>query len=304
MKKLLCLLALMLIGAPAVLAQSFNIIAIVNGELISSEDIDNRMKAFSMTANVPINKETEAMIFQRVLHNTIDEKLKLQAAAANGVVIPAKDVNAAVDSFEENNRMKKGELKQILKKRGISFEAFKKQMESDLAWVRLIRKNIAMEPLVTQAEIEDTLTDAQKDLAQPKWLVYEIFIKNDNAKNLKQLVSNLRKDPRFELYAVQFSDAPSAASGGNLGWANKGSFPPEIEAALAKMKEGQISEPIKTSEGYYIMKLVGGYDPEKDPTPQPTKEDIKKFLENKRMETFANNHLQKLRQKAVIELRN
>lgn len=303
MKKIIYLIAALLFTTNA-FAQSFKIVSIVNGELISTEDIDNRMKAFSLTANVPINKQTEGMMFQRVLHNTIDEKLKLQDAAANGVSISQKDINAAVESFEKNNQMPKGELKKLLKSKNISFDAFTKQMESDLAWVRLIRKKMAAEPPITQAEIDETLAEAKRDLAQPKYLVYEIFVKNENAKNLNQLVDNLRKDARFELYAVQFSDAPSAASGGNLGWANKGSFLPEIETALAKMKEGQISNPIKTADGYYIMKLIGAYDPERDVTPQPNKDDIKKFLDNKRLETFANNHLQRLRQKAVIELRN
>ena len=303
MKNILFALFLTTISSNAI-AQSFKIVAIINGELISTEDIDNRMKAFSLTANVPINKQTENMMFQRVLHNTVDEKLKLQDAAANGVIISQKDISAAVDSFEKNNNMSKGDLKKLLKSKNISFDIFTKQMESDLAWVRLIRKKMLTEPSVTQAEIEETLAEAQRDLAQPKYLVYEIFVKNENAKNLDQLVDNLRNDSRFELYAVQFSDAPSAASGGNLGWANKGSFMPEIETALAKMKEGQISNPIKTADGYYILKLIGAYDPKKDITPQPTKDDIKKFIENKRLEAYANNHLQRLRQKAIIELRN
>ena len=303
MKKIIFLLAAMVFSASA-LAQSFKIVAIVNGDIISNEDIDNRMRAFSLTADVPINKQTENMMFQRVLHNAIDEKLKLQAAAAEGIIISQRDINAAVESFEQNNKMPQGELKKLLKSKNINFDAFTKQMESDLAWVRLVRKKLAAEPTVTLAEVERTLEEAQRDLAQPKYLVYEIFIKNENAKNLNQLVDILRKDARFELYAVQFSDAPSAASGGNLGWANKGSFLPELESALAKMRDGQVSNPIKTAEGYYILKLIGAYDPVKDITPQPTKEDIKKFLENKRLETFSNNHLQRLRQKAVIELRN
>jgi len=303
MKKLIYILTLLLLTSPA-LAASFKIVAIVNGEIISSEDIENRMKAFSLTANVPLNKQTHDMMFQRVLHNTIDEKLKLQDAAANNIVVSNKDLAAAIDSFEKNNKMPQGGLKTLLKTHNISYEAFTKQMESDIAWVRSVRKEIAGEPPVTQAEIENALNEAKRDLAQPKYLVYEIFIKNENAKNLNQLVETLRKDPRFELYAVQFSDAPSAASGGNLGWANKNSFEPALESALAKMKEGQVSDPIKVADGYYILKLVGAYNPAKDTTPQPTKDDIKKFLENKRLETLSNNRLLRLRQKAVIELRN
>jgi peptidyl-prolyl cis-trans isomerase SurA len=294
----------MFFAATAAAQTSLKIIALVNGEIISSEDIDHRMRAFSLTANVPINPETEGMMFQRVLHNTIDEKLKLQDSAANGVKISPKDINDAVSSFEQNNKMQPGDLKKLLKSKNISFDIFKKQMESDLAWVRLIRRKVSGEAVITQAEVEDALADAKKDLSLPKYLVYEIFVKNENAKEIDKLHETLLRDPRFELYAVQFSEAPSAASGGNLGWANKGSFIPALEEALANMGEGQISKPIKVEDGYYILKLIGSFDPKVDSTPQPNENDIRTFLENKRLETLANNHLQRLRQKAIIELRN
>lgn len=63
-------------------------------------------------------------------------------------------------------------------------------------------------------------------------MVSEIYIKKSNARNLNDLVSNLRSDPRFELYAMQFSESASAANGGNLGWVNAGKLPSALETAL------------------------------------------------------------------------
>lgn len=130
------------------------------------------------------------------------------------------------------------------------------------------------------------------------------MIKKDNARNLQDLVANLRQDQRFELYAMQFSQSPSSSSGGKLGWVNQGQLPVPLENALRKMSNGSISEPIKVGGDYYILKLEKSFDPKKDKPEIPSKEEMKKFLENKRMEDFSSRHLQYLRQQSVTEVRN
>ena len=141
-------------------------------------------------------------------------------------------------------------------------------------------------------------------LQRQKYLISEIYIKKDNAKNLSDLVYNLRHDDRFELYAMQFSDSPSAANGGNLGWVNKGKLASPLETALNKMSSGDISEPILVGDGYYILKLQKTFDPQKDKPELPDEKQIRAFLENQKMEVLSKKLLQELRQKAVIELRS
>ncbi|MFR1032860.1 MAG: peptidylprolyl isomerase [Alphaproteobacteria bacterium] len=131
----------------------------------------------------------------------------------------------------------------------------------------------------------------------------DIHKKKDNAKNLSDLVYNLRHDDRFELYAMQFSDSPSAANGGNLGWVNKGKLASPLETALNKMSRGDISEPILVGDGYYILKLQN-LRPPKDKPELPDEKQIRAFLENQKMEVLSKKLLQELRQKAVIELRS
>lgn len=285
-------------------SSSVKIVGLVNGEMLSSEDIDNRIHAFVLTTQIPLNKETEPMIFQKALHNAIDERLKIQDANKNGIKISEKEIDEAIKQFEKNNKIPAGQLDNILKKANVSKEVFRTQFESDLAWVRLIRKKMAGELNITQKEVEEAIEEAKKDISTPKYQVSEIVIKKNDARDLNGLVSNLRKDPRFELYAMQFSQAPSAASGGNLGWVNQGKLAPELETALNKMKEGSISNPINVNGDYYILKLNKYYNPDKDTAPVPNEEEIRKFLENQKLENFANKHLLALRQQAIIELRN
>ncbi len=306
MKKFLILLGLSLsiISHNAQAQNSVKIAALVNGEIISNQDIQNRINSFLMTSQIPLNDQTKGMIVQKVIHSAIDEKIKLQAAEKDGITISEKDIDNAVANFEKSNKIPSGELKNILKEANVSQKSFREQMKADLAWVRFLRNKLRMEGNITQSEIENALAEARKDLNTPKYQISEIFVKKAKAKDIQDLVENLRKDPRFELYAMKFSDSPSAAKGGNLGWVNQGKLPEKLEETILGMKQGEISDAILLNDGYYIIRLNQTFDPRKDKPTMPNKEEIQNYLTNQKMETLAQKYLQDLRQKAVIEIRN
>lgn len=308
MKKLLGLLAILSSALLSVhnaqAASSVKIVAVVNGDIISSQDIQNRVNAFLMTTGIPMNDQTRNMINQRVIHAAVDEKIKLQAAEKNNIEVSDKDIDASIRTFEKNNKIPAGGLKNILKEAKVSMNSFRTQMKSDIAWLRLVRSKMRGEGTLTQKEIEKALADAKKDLSTPKYQVSEIFIKKEKAKDIQSLVNNLRQDNRFELYAMQFSDSASASNGGNLGWINEGKLPAPLEKAVKKLKPGQITDAVLLNDGYYILKLNQRFDPKKDKPVYPTEKEIRGFLSNQKMENFAQKYLQDLRQNAVIELRN
>ena len=308
MKKLLGLLAILssafLSAHNAQAASSVKIVAVVNGDIISSQDIQNRVNAFLMTTGIPMNDQTRNMINQRVIHAAVDEKIKLQAAEKNNIEVSDKDIDASIRTFEKNNKIPAGGLKNILKEAKVSMNSFRTQMKSDIAWLRLVRSKMRGEGTLTQKEIEKALADAKKDLSTPKYQVSEIFIKKEKAKDIQSLVNNLRQDNRFELYAMQFSDSASASNGGNLGWINEGKLPAPLEKAVKKLKPGQITDAVLLNDGYYILKLNQRFDPKKDKPVYPTEKEIRGYLSNQKMENFAQKYLQDLRQNAVIELRN
>ena len=237
------------------------IIAVVNGEMISSTDIEERAKAFVMNTRIPFNAETKKMIIAKVIQSAIDEKLKLQEAERQGIEISDKEIDASIQNFGQNNKIPAGQLKSLLAKEGVSMKVFREQMKSDLAWIRVIRRQLMAAGNITDKEIEESINQSAKDMMTPKYMVSEIVIKKENAKNLDDLVANLRRDPRFELYAAQFSESPSASNGGNLGWLNKGQLAEPLDNKVLAMKEGEVSDPIQIGNEFYILKLVQVYNP-------------------------------------------
>ena len=183
-------------------AESLKIAAVVNDEIISTRDLQNRVNLFLMTTRIPLNPQTKNMIFSRVLNNAIEEKLKLQAAAKEGITISPQELSESVRQFEKNNQIATGELKKILAQNKVDMDTFESQMKADMAWVRLVRRKMYSDAQVTQKELEKAMADAKTDLSTPKYFVSEIYIRKKDAKDLSVLVNNLRQDPRFELYAI------------------------------------------------------------------------------------------------------
>lgn len=292
-----------LFSAQQAFAAQAKIVALVNSEIISSDDLKSRINAFLLNSQIPLNAQTSGIITQRALESAINDKIKLQEAAKNNIEITPEEVKNALSKFEKNNKIPSGQLDSVLKNANVNPDTLAEQAKADLAWTRLIRKKSFSEGQTSQKEIETALAEAKLDLNTPKYLVSEIYIKKDKARNLNELVYNLRNDPRFELYAMQFSDSPSASNGGDLGWVNEGKLPSTLEVALKKMHEGDVSDPIQVGEGYYILKLQKTFKPQKNGV-MPSQKDIQVFLDNQKMDLISKKLLQDARQKAVIEIRN
>lgn len=287
---------------PITLAENkLKIYALVNGELITSRDMQSRINAFILTTGIPYNAKTKAMINDKVLQAAIDEKLKLQEAQKNKIKVTPHEIKEAVKGFEKMNNMASGQLERILSEAKVSMNTWKKQLEADIAWKKLISSKGSAKISVSENEIDRAITDFNKDMQTQKYMVLELVLNRKDAKDIQQLAETLRQDPRFELYAMQFSQSPSAANGGRLGWITKGKLPQVLENSLFKLKEGEVSDPILYGNDYYILKLEEIFNPATDKPKEPSRKEVRAFLENKKLEEMSVKYIKDLRSRALIE---
>lgn len=275
--------------------------ALVNGEPITSADMQSRINAFILTTGIPYNAKTKTMITNRVLQGAIDEKLKIQEAKKNNIIVSRKEINQAVQNFEKGNNMQPGQLKQVLAQGNVQMSVWTGQIESDLAWRKLVSQKARSYISVGENDIQRAFDDIRKDMKTQKFMVSEIVVNKKDARDLTPLAEVLRQDSRFELYAMQFSQSPSAANGGHLGWVLKGRLPAPLENAILKLKEGGVTNPILYGNDYYIFKLEKIFNPQTDTGKLPSKKDVRNYLENKKLEEFAIKYMKDLRNKALIE---
>ena len=299
MKKIFLSLLLVLgLSSPA-LAETVKIAALVNGEIISTEDLNDQLNIFMLNSPVPYNDQTKNMINQRVLAQIIEQKLKQQAATKAGITVSDSEVETQMKSWATKNKTSLSSLS----KHNINRQALADNIKSDIAWIKLIRNQYYQTANLTQKEIDETIREVTKDMSVKKYLVSEIYISKKNAADIQGLVNKLREDPRFELYAAHFSEAPSAANGGSLGWINSGKMLSALEMRLSSMTPGEISDAILIGDGYYILKLQQIFDPKQNPNFSPNPKEIKVLLENQKMESLSKSKLQEIKQKAIIEIK-
>ena len=300
MKKIILGLLFCLIFTNTATANLFNIKALINGEIISNEDIEAQINIFMLNSPVPYNEETKDMITHRVMAQTIEQKIKLQAAAKENISVSQEDIEKQINLWAKKNNI----TPSIFSAKNINKSALSDNLKAELAWIKLIRKKFFQTTHITQKEINNSIEEITEDMSIKKYQILEIFIKKENAKDIDSLVEKLREDPRFELYAARFSDAPSAANGGNLGWINSGKMLSALEMRLNAMKPGEISDAILIGDGYYILKLLQVFDPKENPNFTPNQQEIKNLLENQKMEAISRKLLQDLKQKAIIEVKS
>ncbi len=280
---------------------SLKMYAIVNGEVITSRDMQDRANAFVATTQIPITSQNKQMVLERVLQGAVDEKIKLQEAQKNGIKISEQELNAGMQNFAKSNGVSVSEFKKMLKSAEVDEKAFKEQLKSEMAWARLVQRKASQSVKVSRSEVKKVIDSITHDTQKQKFMVSEIVIHKKDGAHISELVEVLRQDPRFELYAMQFSQSATAKNGGRLGWVSSEQLVAQLSSKLEKMKEGDVSEPILVGSDYYILKLEKKYTPGVDKMPIPSEKEIEEMLENKKMEEVAEKYLRDLRNKAIIE---
>ncbi|KFN01954.1 peptidylprolyl isomerase PrsA [Bacillus clarus] len=218
-------------------------IATAANSTITKDDFDKQLK----------NRYGKDMLYEMMAQDIIKQKYKVSDDEVNKEFQKAKEQYG--EQFKmvlENNRLK-------------DEEDFKNQIRFKLAMNEAIKKSI------TEKDV--------KDLYKPEIKASHILVNDENT--AKEIKKKLDAGTSFEELAKQQSQDPgSKDNGGDLGYFGAGKMAPEFEKAAYKLKVGEISNPVKSSDGYHIIKLTD----KKELKPyDEVKGSIRKSLEEERM---------------------
>jgi peptidyl-prolyl cis-trans isomerase SurA len=238
------------------------ILAVVNDEPISAFDLNQRLNFIIRLSNLKDNIETRRGLAPRVLRALVDETLQLQEIKNFNINVTKAEIDRAYRRVEQQNRLPAGQLIPFLKSRGIAPESLARQVKAAIGWPAVIRRKFLRTVIITNEEIDKTLAQFKESMNKPSHLAAEIFLPVDDPndepavrQNAERIITELQQGASFALLARQFSQSASAPSGGNIGWAQPGELPPEVEAELAKIPPNTTTRPIRTTAGYYIVLL-------------------------------------------------
>ena len=205
--------------------------AVVNGFVITGTDIDQRVALVTSASEAPIEGEELLRLRVQVLRNLIDETLKVQAAEAAELKVSPEEVEQTYQQLAAQNFGANPEkMDEYLISIGSSPASLKRQIEGEVAWENLLRRNIMPFVNVSAEEVNDVLARLEASRGTDEYRLGEIYLsattENRAAvlKNAEAIMQQLQQGGSFVAYARQFSEATTAVVGGDLGWVRL-SFP-------------------------------------------------------------------------------
>ncbi len=237
--------------------------AVVNGDIITGTDVEQRLALILSANGNKVSKEETERLRLQVLRNLIDETLQIQEAKTADVNVSDEEVNESYARVAQQNfHQTVPVLDATLIKMGSSPASLKRQIKGELAWQRVLRRNVQPFVNVSQGEVTDLLKSLQASKGTEEYRIGEIYLSAtpENAAavaaNAKRIMDQLRQGGSFVAYARQYSEASTAAVGGDLGWIRLAQLPAELAAAARDMNPGQLVGPIETRGGVSILLLI------------------------------------------------
>ena len=221
--------------------------AIVNGEIITQTDIDQRVALMAIANGGQIPAEEVERLRQQVLRNLIDETLQIQAAKAAEIEVTEADIDKTVARVAGNVNQTPEQMAEYLKAHNSSMRSIRRQILGEISWRRLQSAKIESGVSVGDEEVKAVIARLEASKGTEEFRVGEIFLSGATGAdsqvmaNANRIMEQLRQGASFVGYARQFSEASTAAVGGDLGWVRPEQLPEQLSAAVRGMKPGQVA---------------------------------------------------------------
>lgn len=238
-------------------------VAIVNGEVLTNTDVDQRLQ-LSLVAlgDRQLGSDEIGRLRKQVLSNLVDESLQMQAANADDLKVDEAAVEARYAGFSQQFGRTAKQMDAYLASVGSSPATLKRQIRAESAWQKVLGRRVAYFVNVSDDEVNALLDKMRASKGQTEYRVGEIYLSTPNGseaqvtENAQKIMAQLRGGGNFQVYARQFSEASTAAVGGDLGWIRPEQLPAELSQAAIELEPGQVTGPITVPGGMSILLLI------------------------------------------------
>ena len=240
------------------------IVAKVNGSPITSFDIEERLNIFLNQANLEKNDINREKFAKDVLNSLIEEEIKIQEAIKIYPNIYDRAELQAEKLIEINFGPGVENINKNLKSYDVSIQHIKRFFTADVLWTSLIKARHEREFGNVGEKVQKKLKSLNLDLMKNHYKLSEIKISANNNQDIKEtekyveeIIQKINLGENFYSLAKQFSSAESKINNGKLGWIKETSITEDTLKVIQETHVGQISEPIKVNDSYFIYRLEG-----------------------------------------------
>jgi peptidyl-prolyl cis-trans isomerase SurA len=245
------------------------IVAVVEDDVILESELQREEATISarMTEN-KAQLPPESVLRKQVLEKMIIDKLQQQIAARAGVTVSEEMLNSSAADIAQRNNMSLEQFREELEKSGISYQSFLDNMRNEIVINQLRAKEIGGRIKVSDSEVEHYLETQEKagEEATQYHLGHILIAVKEGASaseiqkaqaKADGLVKKLRAGQDFSQMAISESDDGNALKGGDLGWRGINDIPSQLVEGVRKMRLNEVSNPIRSSGGFHIIKMLG-----------------------------------------------
>ena len=252
------------------------IVAIVDQTVVTEQELESRIT----TVTAQLKKQgtelpAESILRKQILERLITDTLQIQYAAQTGLKVDDNQLDKTIERIAEQNQMTLTEFSEALAKDGVSMRKFRSDIRNEITIARLREREVDGRVNVTESEIDNFLTSqAANTENQDEFEISHILIRTpeegatedvQKAKTkVDAAVKELNNGKSFAEISASFSDAPNALEGGKLGWKSGTQMPALFLDALKTMQVGEVSQPLRSPNGFHVLKLTnkrGGNSP-------------------------------------------
>jgi len=268
MRKLACFIVL-LISSPGASAVTLvdRIVAVVNKEVITYSELHEAVGMAERQLRRQGTPAPERPVLERqMLERLILDKAQLQMARESGIRVEELQLDRAVERIAQSNNMTLADFRRALESDGVSFDSWRNDVRQQMLMARLREREVENRVQVSETEIDVFLEQMKSRPEASEYNLAHILVRvpegasperiRQARERAEQALADAKGGAPFARLAASFSDAPDALQGGALGWRSHERLPELFAEALAKMKPGEVSEPLRSPAGFHLLQLV------------------------------------------------
>lgn len=341
MKKFAVLLFVMLLATPLVIAQTSQstgqddtvveeIIARINNNIITRADLRRsreQLLADSRQDSSGVGSDTKERE-QDLLRDLIDQQLLLQKGEELGVSADTEVVKRLDELRKQMHAESMEDLEKAAQAQGVSWEEFKQNMKNSIITQHVISQEVGGHITVSQQEIQQFYDQHKSEMERPEQVrMSEILISTQKTPAVKtekgqevlpeapspevvaaakakadKVYDLLKKGGNFADLAKQYSDGPTAAAGGDLEYFKRGTLSKELEERVFAMDPNGYTEPVRTNQGWVILKISEHQTPGIPPLKE-VENRVQEQIYMTKMQPALRDYLTKLREDAYIDVK-
>jgi peptidyl-prolyl cis-trans isomerase SurA len=300
-----------------------DIVARVNDQIITQSDYDRAMKQLDDEARQHgASMQDISDAHKDLLRNLIDQQLWLSKGKELDINGETELINRLNEIRKQYNLQSLEDLEKAAKEQGVSFEDFKANIRNSIITQEVMRQEVGRKVQFTPGELQRYYDAHKQEYSQPESVHLEEILVAVAAPGISAVMpgSAPADDPAalaaakgkaddiaakihaggdFTQLAKSFSDGTTAAEGGEMGTYKRGELNKVFEDATFSLKTGQVTDPIRTKQGFVIMKVVqhvpGGIPELKD-----VQDQVEEAFYQSRMEPAMRDYLATMRDEAAI----